>query len=77
MLVSTVTPMTILPVSDIASAAAESIAGPPDAWTLIMSAPINAPERIAWATVFGMSWNFMSRNTFFPRDLSSPTTWGP
>ena len=44
--------------------AAESMAGPPPAWSVSMRAPRLAAERTAPATVLGMSCNLRSRKTF-------------
>src|SRR5688572_10384477 len=84
MLVSTVTPMTSgggTPVAAAASAAARVaaciIAGPPDACTLIIQAPVRTAASTACATVFGMSWNLRSRNTRAPESTRRRTSSGP
>src|SRR5688500_6248083 len=84
MLVSTVTPMTSgggTPVAAAASAAARAaaciIAGPPDACTLIIQAPVRTAASTACATVFGMSWNLRSRNTRAPESTRRRTRSGP
>ena len=73
MLVSTVTAMTSgagaplrAAVSCAASRAACIIRVPPDACTLTIHTPSDAAAATAVATVFGMSWNFRSRNTRSP-----------
>src|SRR5688572_3491985 len=63
--------------SDPARAAACIIAAPPDAWTLIIHAPVRTAASTAWATVLGMSWNFKSRNTRPPASTSRRTSAGP
>ena len=60
-----------------AARAAASMAGPPAAWTLTIRTPSLAAERTAPATVLGMSWNFRSRKTEWPRLTSGPRTAGP
>ena len=40
---------------------------PPDAWTLIIQAPVCTADSTACATVLGISWNLRSRNTRAPR----------
>ena len=47
--------------------AARIIAAPPDAWTFTIQTPSRVAAATAPATVFGMSWNFRSRNTRSPR----------
>ena len=39
---------------------------PPEAWTLTIHTPSDVAAATALATVFGMSWNFRSRNTRSP-----------
>ncbi len=77
--VSTVTARTRQPppASRAASAAARSIAAPPDAWTVTRDAPSFAALRTPPATVFGMSWNLRSRNTSRPCSRIAATTEGP
>ena len=50
-----------------AATAALSISGPPSACTVIIATPRSVAARTAFATVFGMSWNFRSRKTSPPR----------
>ena len=54
--------------SSAAARAARIIARPPDAWTLTIQTPSRVAAATAPATVFGMSWNFRSRNTRSPRE---------
>ena len=84
MLVSTVTPITsgrgrpsAAAAWVAASAAAVIMALPPEACTFTIQAPVATADLTAPATVFGMSWNFRSRNTRSPRLVSSCTMAGP
>src|SRR5678815_1300763 len=84
MLVSTVTAITSgtgRPAAAAPSAAARAaaciIALPPDAWTLIIQAPVLTAASTACATVLGMSWNFRSRKTREPDSTSRRTRSGP
>ena len=54
-----------------ASRAACIIFRPPEACTLTIHTPSDVAAATAPATVFGMSWNFRSRNTRSPRPASS------
>ncbi|CCX56617.1 unknown [Bacteroides sp. CAG:1060] len=49
----------------------------PAACTLHMSTPSPARTRIAFFTVFGISWSLRSRNTLCPAAFMSRTIWGP
>src|ERR1700722_13289154 len=60
-----------------AARAAASMAGPPEAWTVSMCTPNDAADRTAPATVLGMSWNFRSRKTEWPRLRIGSRTAGP
>ena len=84
MLVSTVTPMTrgrgrpsVSAVVAAASAAARIIFEPPEQCTFTIHAPVATADDTAPATVFGMSWNFRSRNTCSPSAVISRTIDGP
>ena len=60
-----------------ASFAAFIIAAPPAACTLTIQTPRRVAAATAPATVFGMSWNFRSRNTRSPRATRVSTNAGP
>ncbi len=76
MLVSTVTPMSNglgpLKASSVSRQAA-IMRRPPEQCTLTIHTPISAAAFTAIAVVFGMSWNFRSRNTSkpLPRKVST------
>ena len=55
-----------VPIAGSAPTAASSIARPPRPWTSTSDTPSRAALATAPATVFGMSWNLRSRNTFSP-----------
>ena len=76
-LVRTVTARSVVPVPRALSAAAVSIARPPEAWTVANFTPRAAAERTAPATVLGMSWNFRSRKTSNPASRTRRTSSGP
>ena len=59
-------------VSCAAARAARIIAVPPLAWTFTIHTPSSVAAATAVATVFGMSWNFRSRNTRSPRSVERP-----
>src|SRR3569832_1045811 len=79
MLVSTVTPIRsgrgVTPLS--AACAARNIALPPEAGTFTIHAPRSAAAFTACATVWGMSWNYRSRNTSKPRPTNCRSHCGP
>lgn len=81
MLVRMVTPMmrglTSWRIWTMAFAAASIILRPPRQWTFAIQTSSPAAERIAPATVLGMSWNLRSRKMSKPRFRKSSTTAGP
>ena len=76
-LVSNVTAISLAPPNGSASLAAISIFFPPRACTFIIHTPKSVATLHAFATVFGISWNFKSRKTSKPFFINIFTISGP